>query len=57
MAIRDLRSLSVALEPKARFAPESGHWMTVLECPLWVDSGHFRRFALLAYLPFRQKFR
>jgi hypothetical protein len=22
------------------FAPNSGHWMMVLECPLWAKSGH-----------------
>jgi len=44
MAIRDLWNLNVRYEAKnVRFTPNSGHWMTVLECPLWAKSGLMQR--------------
>jgi len=32
-----------ALHPDVRFAPKSGHWLSVPGCPLWVKSTEEQR--------------
>jgi hypothetical protein len=40
-AIRDLSNPDVRFGVEnVRSSRESGHWMTVLGCPLWAKSGH-----------------
>src|SRR5262249_22055887 len=40
MSIRDLRSLSVALEPEMSALPPKADMQCIGQCPLWANSGH-----------------